>query len=387
MYPVIIIGSGIHGLTVFNSIPKTLKKYTLIIDKYKEPLHQFFSYCDNIQLPYLRSPISHALKEPISIALFQLAKRHGIKNTTQGKYFNPSLKLFKQYAQEIKETINIKQYLQDEVTKLEISYDNVWSVYTKKNPTRPLYATHVIMALGRGVPKLSKNLSHSLPSEKHILHPHYKPIDSSTRKDITIVGGGMTGTQTAIALSQYHNVTLIIKKPLQLSSFDFDPGFVGPKYSPIFSEADVDTKIEILKNEVYTGAITQDVYNTLNNYYKDNKIKIIIDNISTIHPYRQSYKVQSSNGTILTADDIVLATGFNNTHTIPYNTIIANLIEQYDLPLTKEGYPLLTTDIPEWYTNLFLTGHLASMAIGPPANNIIGAMLFCRRMADIWNKW
>jgi hypothetical protein len=79
--------------------------------------------------------------------------------------------------------------------------------------------------------------------------------------------------------------------------------------------------------------------------------------------------LQTSAG-VLEADQVILATGF--TPRRPGGAMIDRLVREFDLKCNPCGYPLLGDDL-RWAENIYVTGPLAELQVGPCARNIVGA--------------
>ena len=80
-------------------------------------------------------------------------------------------------------------------------------------------------------------------------------------------------------------------------------------------------------------------------------------------------------------DHILLATGFKNS--ILQQPIIKSLILEHAAPMTNCGYPQLT-DTLEWLPQLFVSGGLADLKLGPFARNIAGGREAAKRIAQAY---
>jgi hypothetical protein len=68
--------------------------------------------------------------------------------------------------------------------------------------------------------------------------------------------------------------------------------------------------------------------------------------------------------------NILLATGFIPTP--PGLNWLGKLIKDLDLPCAQCGYPIISKTL-EWHPQLYVTGPLAELEVGPIARNISGA--------------
>jgi hypothetical protein len=70
------------------------------------------------------------------------------------------------------------------------------------------------------------------------------------------------------------------------------------------------------------------------------------------------------------AERVVLATGFRPER--PGGRLVDRLIRDFDLPCNPCGYPIVGEDLL-WGENIYVTGPLAELQVGPCARNIVGA--------------
>ena len=57
---------------------------------------------------------------------------------------------------------------------------------------------------------------------------------------------------------------------------------------------------------------------------------------------------------------------------VPGGSFVDRLIEDFGLPCNPCGYPIVGKDL-QWGKNIYVTGPLAELQIGPCARNIVGA--------------
>ena len=110
--------------------------------------------------------------------------------------------------------------------------------------------------------------------------------------------------------------------------------------------------------------------------------------------------IHLSTGEILSnVNQIILATGFGTKP--PQSNMIHTLAQKYNLPLSDCGYPIVNSHL-QWKpstsasssqqsasstTNIYVTGALADLELGPSARNIAGARMASERiLAGASNK-
>ncbi|MEJ2475768.1 MAG: hypothetical protein P8Y74_18080, partial [Desulfobacterales bacterium] len=80
-------------------------------------------------------------------------------------------------------------------------------------------------------------------------------------------------------------------------------------------------------------------------------------------------RLDTDTGTVW-ADTVVLATGFRSNR--PGGDFIDQIIEEFGLQCGPCGYPIVGEDL-RWAANIFVTGPLGELQLGPCARIIIGA--------------
>ena len=100
------------------------------------------------------------------------------------------------------------------------------------------------------------------------------------------------------------------------------------------------------------------------------KIKWHRSEICELQRASEELSVRLSSGIRLSAERILLATGFESKR--PGGSLIDTLIEDAALPCAACGYPLVDEHL-RWHPRIFTTGPLAELELGPAARNIAGA--------------
>ncbi len=395
-YSLIIIGAGLQGVSFFLNLPPKLRERTLMLDKNAQPLQNFYTLASNVGMKYLRSPASHCLIEPL-ISLFSFAKKIKAMNHFQGKYYTPSLSLFRKYLSELLEKTKLKKhYFQSTVKRLQYA-ENCWRVHTEHGEFQ---SKNCILALGMGSITLPKNLNISIATSmhsrdlqsKHILHPlfEYPTIED---KNIAVVGGGMSGSQCALHLLEQSKkkksntqVTLITSKPDSVHFFDSHPGYIGPKYRPSFlQEKNYNKRTDIIKQSKNKGSINPFVQKQLQEAEENQMFQIKQAYVNRIKITESSYGLDFPDAPTENYDEVIFATGFQEK--APFNlSLVQNLAEEYGLERFKDYWPIPNQRLA-WHSGLYLSGALAELEIGPPARNIIGAHLCHRIFSQFWEGW
>ncbi len=403
----VIVGAGLQGITLYINLPKKIQNRTLIIDKNTEALCNFYRQAHNVGMKYLRSPVSHCLKEPL-VSLLAYSHAHNIHpQHFNGKYLTPSLALLEQYIHHLlRKTSIATQFFQTTLKNITYTNNKTWILDTSNGT---ISTKNCILALGMGTVSLpdtiqiksehfayTKDTLQSMLIKKHVLHPQYTPSLKNTHSHrIAVIGGGMSGTQTALRYTDKekthrNSVSLISGKHASVHFFDSDPGYIGPKYRNIFlQETDYRIRRNIIAKARNVGSINPYVHEKLVNAIKQKQIEHIKEYARSIRIKNNgdthTYTVQLSNNDEQEYDDIIFATGFAKNE-VPHKSLVQNIATQYGCKTDNNMWPIPDKNLL-WHHGLYLMGALAELELGPAARNIIGAHLACRNFKHSWEQW
>jgi glycine/D-amino acid oxidase-like deaminating enzyme len=96
-----------------------------------------------------------------------------------------------------------------------------------------------------------------------------------------VVGSGISGAQLALHLAEkgFDDILLVSKKAIQVSDFDFAPGWLGPKYLDHFSRQSLDERRQRINAARMKGSIPQDTKAMIDNAIAANQISCVVDDI------------------------------------------------------------------------------------------------------------
>lgn len=387
--PITIIGGGIHGISIalrlLRDIP-TASQNIAIVDRYPEPLTQWRLKTELQGMMFLRSPaVHHITSDPLGIV--EYADQHSRLSELVPPYSQPSTALFWDYCNDaLAELTQYSIYHQFEVAKLR------WDKGSGKYPFRLISTDNVGFRSGCVILAIGFDDCMNIPPEftawqrqypNRIIHSSQFSVNSQQLSEdtgkIVIVGGGLTAGTLAKSLSEKgHQVILIARKQLKIEQFDFPPNWLGPKALTEFAdETDFHRRYQIIQENRGEGSITPDVMETLENnpninIYPDTHICNIVST--------QDLQVETTRGTIANVSRIILATGYK--FNLRRYGFMGELISQYQIPLVC-GFPKLDNNL-EFHTikNLFGSGAVAQLQIGPASSNIAGANLAYERIRE-----
>ena len=391
--PITIIGGGIHGVSIAMRLLReapTAARHLAIVDRHPQPLTQWRDKTERQGMTFLRSPAVHHVSSD-ALGIVEYAERHSRTGELAPPYSQPSTQLFWDYCNgPLTELAQHRVYYQFEVAKLR------WDRGAGKFPFRLISKDNVgfrsrcvILAVGADdcayVPEEFVQWRCQYPNR--ILHASEFNVDYQDKKgseeSFVIVGGGLTAGTLAKSLSERrHKVALIARKQLKTEQFDFPPVWLGPNALAEFaSETDFQRRYEIIQQNRGEGSITPNIMKALTdtsniNVYPETRIQNIVsagDGSPT-----QRLNVTTNRGNIMNVSRIILATGYQ--FNLCHYGFLKELIAQHRIPLVR-GLPRLDADLQLYpVQNLFGSGTIAQLQIGPAAGNIAGANLAYERL-------
>ena len=405
-FPITIVGGGIHGTSIairlLRDVPAAAR-HLAIVDRHPQPLTQWRHKTQRQGMTFLRSPAVHHIS-PDALGIVEYAEHHNRTGELAPPYSQPSTQLFWDFCNSmLAEPLfhptagggtegGYQVYHQFEVAKLR------WDKGAGKFPFRLISKENegfrsrcVILAVGADdcayVPAEFAQCRYQYPDR--ILHASEFNVDcwdkQNTEESFVIVGGGLTAGTLAKSLSERgHRVALITRKPLKTEQFDFPPIWLGPKALAEFaSETDFQRRCEIVQQNRGEGSITPDIMATLEDtanikIYPETRVQNIIS-AEERNP-TEGLNVRTSRGDIINTSRVILATGYH--FNLCRYGFLQELITQHQIPLVC-GLPRLDADLQLYpVENLFGSGTIAQLQIGPASGNIAGASLAYERLRE-----
>jgi thioredoxin reductase len=377
LYDWLVIGGGIHGCTVALYLLKkgkvTVEKLCMI-DPHDEPMFKWKRNTDRIGMEFLRSPSVHHIDlDPFSLQKYAVHQKWEQTNF-YGRYKRPSLELFNEHCEFIIKQVDLRQCWHKGLVNSIQKEQGFWKVMTKKG--NEIRAKNIVLSIGinnqLNFPNWAKELRLVSPNQVfHIFENNSVPL-LTLQPPIAVIGGGITAAHITTKLSgMYPGKVLLIKRhPFRIENFDSDPGWLGPKnlvsYHKIKNYEERRMMIQQARNK---GSITQELFYKLKKLEREKKITIIDGEVDSTIANRNEIMLKIGEEKIQ-VHNIVLATGFSPSP--PGKNWLSKLMKDLLLPCAKCGYPIISKAL-EWYPQLYVSGPLAELEVGPIARNISGA--------------
>lgn len=383
----VIIGGGIQGMTVAVHLIETEKasaEKMTIIDPHDKPLAKWKQLTGKIDMPYLRSAFVHHLSSsPFALEKFG-KKDTGYTKPFLGRYNRPKLSLFNEHCEELFHQCELhKSWVKGSVNGLTRT-NGAWSVSLHSGEV--IKAAKVVLAIGLSGQLHLPPLFDKMKKDGHpVNHIFDESLDINKLKPpVAIIGGGITAAHTALKLSDlFPGQTAMLKRhPFRVHNFDSDPGWLGPKNMHYFTKlTDYKARRSCIHKARHRGSLTRELYLKLQKQERRQLLTIKTMNVSNIKEDKNHQMVltEEESDYTHTAHSIICCTGFQPQ--LPGGDWLKELIASYSLPCAQCGYPIVDRSLM-WTDNLYVTGALAELEIGPVARNISGAQKAASRIAS-----
>ena len=372
----LIIGGGIHGTYLANllgHLPGASDAAVRILDPHFELLHVWTRNTHNCGMAFLRSPATHNIDRHI-LSLYRFARTHlGRPHAAFIPPYNrPSLDLFQQHCRRVI-AANRLDRLHIRARAHRIQHDGRSLVVQTDGPI--LEARRILLAIGMGEqpcwPGWARRLKRAGARIAHIFDPDFKRGEWRQDGRTLIVGGGITAVQTALKLSEESSadIHLLSRHHLRESQYDFNPCWIGPKCLRTFYRADFALRRKTIEGARITGSLPVEVLETFSRALQEGRIVFSQGQCAAAKSIDGKLRLETSAG-VLESEQVILATGFQNRR--PGGALVDRLITDFKLDCNPCGYPILDAGL-HWGSNIYATGPLAELQVGPCARNIVGA--------------
>ena len=374
-----IIGGGLQGTTIaiqLRELGLSRDKLT-IIDPYATLCEQFNDFSHRISMPYLRSPIVHHI-HPNPFHLKQFAKVQQYAHGTYGQYQRPQTDMFMHHVHEQVHHYDLNEnHIQGYVEALA-KKDGQWQI--QLNDNQVIHTDCVILANGCTHKPYIPNIYQDAYDVCHIFDKSFNTTMYGHSSHV--IGSGISAAHLTLKLiNQSHDkvIHLWMNKDIDIQHFDADPGWLGPKNMNHF--LNIESSLErqsIIQHERHKGSMPRELYLRLKKHIQSGRLIIHKENILSVDQH-QIHTEQAA----IPYDFILLATGFEPT--LLKQPMIQSLIKNEDAPLTRCGLPSISSEL-EWLPQLFVSGGLADLELGPFARNIMGGREAAQRIKQAYKR-
>lgn len=397
--PWVIVGGGIHGVHIASRLIRESRQQPadiLIVDPHESLLQQWKHRTTATGMHYLRSSAPfHLDLEDNSLRKF------GDKTFFTRDYERPQLTLFNSHCDRVVEDCHLSQrHLRDAVTDIEPgeSFIKV-SLADRKDP---ILASQIVLAVGNDQPVFPDWVK---PQHADFVEHIMEITDDRLTHDlcgktVAIVGGGLTAAHKALELIASFKdvrVLLISRHNMKEQQFDTHPDYMmdeaacirsrenggigAPKRLQRFQELTTyQERRNTIRRERIPGTVTAAVNRGkggLQYAIEEKRIEFRKADVESLRTEGQQHYLELSTTETIPIDKVFLATGFGMKP--PGGLLFEGM--KASLPTSDYcGYPLLDYNLRWGESNIFCTGGLAELELGPSARNIAGARLAAERI-------
>lgn len=378
MHDRIIVGAGVHGLTLALWLVQQQKarpEDLLLLDAAGGPLAAWSRRAAATGMSHLRSPVVHHLgADPY--ALLRFARGAPGDGILLEPYKRPHVSLFAAHtARLLAETGLDTRILPAEARALR-RRGAAWVVETDRGA---LDARRVTLAPGPPPALRWPDWAQGLPRAQvqHIFDPTFSRAALAGR--VAVVGGGISAFQLALSLAGTADPVLVQRRPTRVHTFDADPGWLGPKYQePFLREPDLTVRRRWITQARYTGSVPEEVDRAARLAHSNGRLTRRRGEVQRVDVRPDGrLTLHFTEGPTLAVDQLVLATGFAPQR--PGGALVDALVAEAGLPVAPCGGPRLDGGL-RWAPGLTVMGGLAELQVGPIARNIAGARVAAARI-------
>lgn len=384
MYDWLIVGGGVHGTFVSNVLVQgsgVPREKVCVLDPYEEVMHRWRHCAHSTGMEYLRSPAVHHLAlDPVDLLRFARSPEGRACGSLHPPYDRPGAELFDAHCRQVVSKGGLDRLrVAGKATHLARGRGG-WEVETDRGL---LKAYHVVLAMGAGDkpqwPVWASELKAKGYPVDHVFDERFGSTGALCEDGevVAVVGGGISALQVAmrVASSGKANVTVVTRSKSRVHQFDSDPCWLGPKCLRDYGKtSDLEERRRIISKARNKGSVPAELARAWKRTLKHGQGVELLGEV-------QGHRVCSEGGVellgvegdiLLRADRVILATGFGCVQ--PRETWLAESVESLGLVCSACGYPVVN-EFLQWDKNLFVSGPLAELELGPASRNIWGARM------------
>lgn len=380
--------------------PPQKKLRVCVVDTHDDWLVDWQRNFDTLDIRYLRSPVlahpnmfdrdallSYAVaqgrqNELLESGCFDIKNLMALGQLQVGLWKLPSTRLFVDFCRDL-----VSQLPHTFVGKAKVENifkeDGIFRLTL--NTESEIKAKSVVLALGSsGCPAVPFSIVDA-PHWRHWNQPPQLQRQVCMNQPVLVIGGGLTAVQVALkVVKKGQRCVLCSKRPLHSQHFDisiewFDQRSANRCMAEQFYDFSMEERMQALREARQGGSVPAMYMDRVRKAEALGLIECVVGHAT----YKQGkvsdggmlVEISSTSGTHKSAksvrvDDIILACGIQPDCTqIP---LIAQIQSQFPIQL-YDGLPCITEDL-RWKAglDLFVTGSLGALNIGPDAGNLMG---------------
>lgn len=394
-----IIGAGPHGLTLLTHLLQKrpqLRGQFRVFDPSGQWMQRWRKQFAAQEIEHLRSPaVHHPDPHPGALRNFAVDRSHEL----YPPYALPGTQLFNGHCDDVIKRWQLQDCIVPEkVERLSLRPGRF--PFALETTAGTVLARRVVLATGSGSPnwpdwavrsQLEQVITGSEAKIAHANQIDLRQYPSLEGEDILIVGGGLSSGHLALgAIRRGAKVSLMTRRNCREKLFDADPGWLGPKYLKGFAqEQDWQRRWQMIHNARDGGSFTPEVLTKLRRLSRDGKVQFLeycqvkqatwgdnqwqieFDELGSNKPELAGKNAHC------TAKRIWLATG--STMDAAQHPLLQSIQQSHPTKIIN-GLPVLDQHLRWPGLELFLSGGLAALQLGPAARNLFGGRLAAERI-------
>ena len=374
----LILGGGIHGTHLSLLLTREggcRPDSVRVLDPHPVPLAAWTQRALNVGMRYLRSPGPYHLDtDPMALQYFLPEVPDLRQNAFLEPYRRPSLALFSAHAGRVIEAHGLQGLrLRGTAQGLRIKPGHV-EVETR---TGVVAARRVVLATGGCEacvwPDWARKLRAAGLPVRHVFEPGFRRENVPAWRQLVVVGGGISAHQLALALArrQPGGVTLVLRHAPRVHLLDSDPGWSTPRLlGPFRKLRDPAVRRAAIREARRPGSVPEEVLAEVEAAEAQGLLRRVTTEIVAASRFGDQAVLQGAQGCTLSADQVILATGFSGRR--PGAAWLDEVVAREEWPVAPCGYPLVDAGL-RWHPRIYAMGPFAELEIGPIARNIVGA--------------
>jgi cation diffusion facilitator CzcD-associated flavoprotein CzcO len=382
-----IVGGGVHGTLLSRVLLEeagVAPDRLAVLDPHREPLAGFWRCAAATGMEFMRSSVVHHLdREPMSLQRF--AQRHGdVQRHLKGPYLRPSIEIFAEHCRHVIERQGLDRVRRQGEVEAVVRIPGGLRLETGAGA---LDARRVVLAVGStgrlDWPSWASELRRAGAPISHLFEADFTREGLGDWRRLVVVGGGLSALQAAMSLARGKPgaVTLLSRHEPRVHDFDTDSGWMGPKLGRRFSRMqDRQRRRDLIVRARHRGSAPAETAGRVARCVASGEMQLRLGEVSAGHVAEPGWVTLKVGEDELEADRVVLATGFDSGR--PGGEWLDRTIARLGLQYAGCGYPVVDRDL-RWSPQLFVTGPLAELEIGPLARNIHGARLAGQRLLRV----
>jgi len=399
-----IIGAGPHALTLVTHL---LQKRQKLRGKFRvfDPSGQWMSRWREQfaaqEIEHLRSPAVHH-PDPLPSALRNFAQKRiaeGRAAELYPPYALPGTQLFNQHCNDVIKRWQLQDCIVPEPVE-NLSLESGRFLFVLETPAGTVKARRVVLATGAGSPNwpdwaVRSQLEQVITgAESKIAHANQidlRDYPNLEGEDILIVGGGLSSGHLALgAIRRGAKVSLMTRRHCREKLFDAEPGWLGPKYLKGFAqEQDWQKRWQMIRDARDGGSFTPEVLTKLRRLSREGKVQFLEYCEVRQATWRESqWQIEcdeqdlsqseaAARNVQRKAHRIWLATG--SSMDAAQHPLLQSIQQSHPTAIVN-GLPVLDQHLRWPGLELFLSGGLAALQLGPAARNLFGGRLAAERI-------